>query len=93
MPGCFSAGDTFEEALDCVKEAIDVPLEGLAEQGDEVPVPRPIQEHRANHDIDRRLRESSRRHSQRLTGRGGAARHERPRLGTRTQTARSLPPI
>jgi len=51
LPGCFSAGDTFEEALDCVKEAIDLHLEGLVEQGEEVPVPHPIQEHQSNHDF------------------------------------------
>jgi predicted RNase H-like HicB family nuclease len=48
LPGCFSAGDSFEEALESVKEAIDLHLEGLVEDGAEVPVPRPIAEHRAD---------------------------------------------
>lgn len=51
LPGCFSAGDTFEDALDSVKEAIDLHLEGLVEDGGEVPVPRPIAEHRADPDL------------------------------------------
>ncbi|SAI47367.1 phage-like protein [Bordetella ansorpii] len=46
LPGCFSSGDTFEEALDSVLEAIDLHLEGLVEDGHDVPVPRPIVEHR-----------------------------------------------
>jgi predicted RNase H-like HicB family nuclease len=48
LPGCFSAGDTFDAALDSVLEAIDLHLEGLVEDGGEVPAPRPIAEHRAN---------------------------------------------
>ena len=37
IQGCFSAGDTFEEALENVKEAIAGHLEILAEDGDEIP--------------------------------------------------------
>ena len=33
LPGCFSAGDTFDEALDSVREAIELHLEGLIEEG------------------------------------------------------------
>lgn len=51
LPGCFSAGDTFDEALDSVREAIDLHLEGLIEEGGDVPVPRTIAEHRANLDF------------------------------------------
>ncbi|MEI2415606.1 type II toxin-antitoxin system HicB family antitoxin [Orrella sp. JC864] len=51
LPGCFSAGDTFEDALESVKEAIDLHLEGLTEGGEDVPVPRPIAEHRGNPDF------------------------------------------
>jgi len=51
LPGCFSAGDTFEEALESVKEAIDLHLEGLVEDGGDVPTPHPIAEHRANPDF------------------------------------------
>lgn len=28
LPGCFSAGNSFEDALDSVREAIDLHLEG-----------------------------------------------------------------
>ena len=51
LPGCFSAGDTFDAALDCVLEAIDLHMEGLTEDGHDIPVPRPIAEHRANPDF------------------------------------------
>ncbi|MCH8536246.1 MAG: type II toxin-antitoxin system HicB family antitoxin [Alkalimonas sp.] len=33
VPGCFSAGDNFEEALVNAKEAIEVHFEALAEEG------------------------------------------------------------
>lgn len=38
IPGCFSAGDTFEEALQNVKEAIAGHLELLAEAGEDIPL-------------------------------------------------------
>lgn len=38
IPGCFSAGDTLEEALNNVKEAIVLQLEAVAEQGEDAPV-------------------------------------------------------
>ena len=38
IKGCFSAGDTFEEALRNVKEAIADHLEILAEDGEEIPL-------------------------------------------------------
>lgn len=50
LPGCFSAGDTFDEALDSVREAIDLHLEGWVEGGGDIPVPRAIAEHRADPD-------------------------------------------
>ncbi|MDT8444731.1 MAG: type II toxin-antitoxin system HicB family antitoxin [Desulfuromonadales bacterium] len=50
LPGCFSTGDTFDAALDSAIEAIDLHLEGLTEEGDEIPVPRSIAEHRTNPD-------------------------------------------
>lgn len=48
LPGCFSAGDTFDDALESVKEAIELHLEGWIEDGGELPLPRPIAEHRAD---------------------------------------------
>ncbi|WP_017525417.1 type II toxin-antitoxin system HicB family antitoxin [Pusillimonas noertemannii] len=51
LPGCFSAGDTLEEALEQVKEAIDLHLEGLVEDGGDLPLPLPIAQHRGNPDF------------------------------------------
>lgn len=39
LPGCFSAGGTLDEALAMAKEAIELHLEGLIDEG--LPVPRP----------------------------------------------------
>ena len=50
LPGCFSAGDDFDKALDSVKEAIELHLEGLVEAGLEIPVPLAITAHRENPD-------------------------------------------
>lgn len=50
LPGCFSAGDTFDDALASVVEAIDLHLEGVTEDGGDIPVPRAIGEHRTNPD-------------------------------------------
>ena len=37
LPGCFSAGDTFEEAQDNVREAIILHVQGMIEDGDAIP--------------------------------------------------------
>jgi antitoxin HicB len=39
LPGCFSEGDTYEEALANVKEAIAAWIEVSREFGDEIPPP------------------------------------------------------
>ncbi|HYN59351.1 MAG TPA: type II toxin-antitoxin system HicB family antitoxin [Rubrivivax sp.] len=51
LPGCFSAGDTFDDAIASVAEAIDLHLEGLAEAGGDVPVPQAMARHRGNPDF------------------------------------------
>lgn len=51
IPGCFSAGDTLEEAYANAKEAIKFHLEGLAEDGEEIPMPTSIDNHRQNPDF------------------------------------------
>lgn len=51
IPGCFSAGDTLEEAYENVKEAIAFHLEGLVEDGEEIPKPTSIENHRHNPDF------------------------------------------
>jgi len=38
LPGCISQGDTREEALSNIREAIDVYIESLIASGDPVPV-------------------------------------------------------
>lgn len=48
LPGCFSAGDSFDEAVDAAREAIDAHCELLAEEGGDFPVPRPLAEHRTD---------------------------------------------
>ena len=51
LPGCFSAGDSVDEALESVLEAIDLHLEGVIEEGGTVPFPCLISEHRVNPDF------------------------------------------
>ena len=48
LPGCFSAGDTLDEALDNAREAIDVWCETLIEDGGEMPTPSILSEHQSN---------------------------------------------
>jgi predicted RNase H-like HicB family nuclease len=48
LPGCFSAGDTLDEAIDNAKEAIELWLETVIDDGGAVPEPRSIAEHQAN---------------------------------------------
>ena len=48
LPGCFSAGDTLDEALDSVREAIDLHLEGMAEEGTPLPEPRLLAEYQSD---------------------------------------------
>ena len=51
LPGCFSAGATVDEALEMAKEAIELHIEGLIEEGLSVPSPGAIEEHRKNSDF------------------------------------------
>lgn len=48
LPGCFSAGDTLDEAVDNAKEAIELWLETVIDDGGAIPEPRSITEHQAN---------------------------------------------
>lgn len=45
LPGCFSAGDTLDEAMTNAKEAMALWLETVIDDGGAVPVPRPLAEH------------------------------------------------
>lgn len=48
LPGCFSAGDSAEDAFANAVEAIEAHCELLAEDGLEIPLPRPLAEHQAD---------------------------------------------
>jgi predicted RNase H-like HicB family nuclease len=45
LPGCFSAGKTVDEALAMAKEAIELHLEGLIDEGQPIPRPGSIDQH------------------------------------------------
>lgn len=45
LPGCFSAGDTLDEAIEHAREAIELHIDGLLDDGDAVPQARPISAH------------------------------------------------
>lgn len=50
LPGCFSGGDSFDDALDSVVEAIDLHAETLIEDGHDIPARQAIATHQANPD-------------------------------------------
>lgn len=46
LPGCFSAGDTADDALNNVIEAIECHIEGLLIDGESIPQGMPIEHHK-----------------------------------------------
>jgi len=50
LPGCFSAGDTLDEAMDNTVESIELHLEALLHDHAEIPHPSPIEIHSSNPD-------------------------------------------
>jgi predicted RNase H-like HicB family nuclease len=50
LAGCFLAGDSIDDALESVKEAIELHLEGLLEEGEDIPSIAPISQHQNNPD-------------------------------------------
>ncbi len=50
LPGCFSAGETLEEALSSSQEAILSHIEALLMDGEAVPKQRPLKVHQENED-------------------------------------------
>ncbi len=48
LPGCFSAGDTLEEAIDNAAEAIELWLETVIDDGGQVPAASAIAAHQKN---------------------------------------------
>jgi len=51
LPGCFSAGNTFDEAVGNVSEAIALWIETVLDDGGLVPPPGRLETHRANSDF------------------------------------------
>lgn len=50
LPGCFSAGDSLEDALRNTFEAIECHIEGLLLDHDPIPAAQPIETHQSNPD-------------------------------------------
>ena len=50
LPGCFSAGETLDEAINSACEAIACHIEGLLMDGEPIPAKVPMEAHRANED-------------------------------------------
>jgi predicted RNase H-like HicB family nuclease len=52
LPGCFSAGDTLDKAIDNAKEAIELWLETVLDDEGKVPKPGLLGDHRSNPEFD-----------------------------------------
>ena len=50
IKGCYSTGDTMDNAIECIQEAIDLHLEGMAEDGEDLPIANTIVSHKDNPD-------------------------------------------
>ncbi|TAJ77266.1 MAG: type II toxin-antitoxin system HicB family antitoxin [Gallionellaceae bacterium] len=48
LPGCFSAGETLDEALEMAREAVECHIEGLLLDGEALPDVHPIEHHQCN---------------------------------------------
>nr|WP_320012761.1 type II toxin-antitoxin system HicB family antitoxin [uncultured Desulfobulbus sp.] len=55
IPGCFSAGETIDEALKNIQEAISDHLQILAEEGKGAPEPSEVEKHYDNPDYAQAL--------------------------------------
>ena len=44
LPGCIAVGETVEQALESATQALAFHIEGIEEDGDDVPRPRPLDE-------------------------------------------------
>ena len=51
LPGCFSAGDTLDKAVNNAREAIDLWCETVIEDGGDVPTAKTLTEHQADPDF------------------------------------------
>jgi len=52
VPGCFSSGSTFSEALENVHEALALHLEGMVADGEALPQAKEVDEHLGNPDYE-----------------------------------------
>ncbi len=52
LPGCFSAGETIEEALANAQEAAECHIEGILIDSEPIPVPENIEKHKDNPDYN-----------------------------------------
>ncbi|MDE2767682.1 MAG: type II toxin-antitoxin system HicB family antitoxin [Chloroflexota bacterium] len=52
LPGCFSGGDSFEDAASSAHEAVACHIEGLLMDGESIRELRPIELHQGNRDFD-----------------------------------------
>ena len=50
LPGCFSSGETMDEALNEVVEAIECHLEGMLMDKEPIPIPKTVEHHQSNPD-------------------------------------------
>lgn len=50
LPGCFSAGDTLDKAVDNAREAIELWCQTVIEDGGDVPAAKTLAEHQADPD-------------------------------------------
>ena len=50
LPGCFSVGDTLDEAIESAREAIACHIEGLLMDGEPVPAKASLEQHQGNED-------------------------------------------
>lgn len=50
LPGCFSAGETIEEAITMAQEAAECHIEGMLMDAEPIPTPMDIEKHRENSD-------------------------------------------
>ena len=52
VEGCFSAADSYQDVFDNAIEAIELHLEGLVEDGEEIPLPSDISRHIDNPEFE-----------------------------------------
>ncbi len=55
LPGCFSAGDTLEEAMDQAREAILLHVEGLLDDEQPIPAPQSIEVYQSKREFKGRI--------------------------------------